>query len=488
MDAIVRLFTNWRMLAILCMGFASGLPLALTASGGTIQAWMTRSGLDLATIGRFALVGLPYILKFLWAPFLDSYAPPFLGRRRGWALVTQAALICSLVLVAFSDPVGNFWLFTLLAVLVAICSASQDIVLDAFRTELLKPEEMGFGASVYVAGYRLGMIVSGAFALSMAKHTSYNTAYLAMAVCALVGPLTVLLTPEPKVEIRFKAIASIKERVLLPFAEFFKRQGAMEIILFVMLYKLPTMMATALTTSFLIKMNFDEDQIASASKLFGVAATIVGALTGGVLMTKLGTKRSLWIFGLLQAVGGLAFIIVTILKPETDVVLRLAVMTMVVVVENFMIGLGVAAISGFMMSVCSKQFTGTQFALLSSLAAVARVILVSPAGKVADAIGWPLFYVFSVSLAVPGLFLLTRYDSWEKNASAVASTREISRTDFSIMGLFMAALIVITTEGLWKKIGLPDVGGWVGSALLVASLSLWFFKGRHLGKVVPRGA
>lgn len=446
MTSIVGVFANRRMATVLSLGFASGLPLYLT--GATLQAWLTDAKVDLPTIGRFSLVGLPYTVKFLWSPLLDAYRPPWLGRRRGWALISQLGLAISLTVMAFLNPAQNLLAFGAVALVVAFCSASQDIVLDAYRTELLRPDELGAGAGVYVMGYRLAMLVSGAVALGMADHLPWRVVYLTMVAVLGVGAVAVWVSPEPDVPL--PTYTRFSERVLAPFTDFFRRQGAMEILLFVMVYKLSTMMATSLTTTFLMSLTFSKTEIGAVSKVFGLVATIVGTLAGGALMTKLGIKRSLWIFGILQAVGGLSFVLLAELGRN-----HLA-MIGVVTTENFLIGMGVAAISGFMMQVCSRQFTGTQFALLSSLTAVTRVVLVAQAGVLADKLGWPGFFVFSMTLAVPGLLLLLNYDRWQMLPSATQpSLRTIDR--LSIAG-FVIGLVLIASEPLWTSLVTPTSG------------------------------
>lgn len=470
MNSVFQVFANRRMAAVLFMGFASGLPLMLTAGGSTMQAWMKDAQVDLATIGRFALIGLPYALKFLWAPLLDSYAPPFLGRRRGWAMIMQAGLTTSLVALAFCDPAAAIVPFAFAAFAVALFSASHDIVVDAFRTEILSTEEIGPGGSIYLTGYRLAMLVSGAVALALSSTLPWKTVYLSMAALMSVGFITVYLTEEPKVKV--KTYPNFKDRVVVPFAEFFKRHGAMEILVFVMLYKLPTLMATALTTVFLMDIGFEKVEIAAVAKVAGLIATIVGTLAGGALMVKLGVKVALWIFGFAQALGGGLFVLLALLGKNY------VAMVAVLIADNFLMGMGTAAIVGFMMSVCSRQFTGTQYALLSSLTAFTRVILIAPAGSLAQAMGWTNFFVLSVVLATPGLLLLLRYDGWNKVSSKSGDDR-LSPVDLFVMTTFLGSLIIISTDFVWPKLGLPDIGLWVGGGGLALALLGWMFKSRR---------
>jgi len=441
------------MALVLFLGFCSGLPLSLT--GSTLQAWMTEAKVDLATIGRFALVGLPYTMKFLWSPFLDNVAPPFGGRRRGWAMLTQLALVVLIAVMGSINPQSDIELLSVIAIAIAFFSASQDIVLDAFRTELLKTEEMGAGAGVYVMGYRLAMLVSGALALILADHLEWKQVYWIMASVMALGSLVVLAAPEPEVPEAIPGVVALpwRERVFEPFLDFFKKAGAVEILLFVMVYKLSTMMATALTTTFLMSIGFTKTEIGAVTKVFGLIATIVGTLTGGALMVRWGTRRALWIFGVLQSVAGLTFLILSYVGKNT------AAMTAVISVENFMIGLGVAALSGFMMSVCNRKFTATQFALLSSLTAVSRVVLVSQAGVLAEKLGWHAYFIFSVLLAIPGLLLLTRFDRWQSLEHSELGRRE------AVQGMvFLLGLMAIASEPIWSWLGQKEISPTIAQA------------------------
>jgi MFS transporter, PAT family, beta-lactamase induction signal transducer AmpG len=492
----MRIYASWRILLVFFLGFSSGLPLLLVGST-TLQAWLTDAKLDLPTIGKFALVGLPYTLKFLWAPFLDSYRPPFLSRRKGWGLIIQLALVCSLAALAFCDPAANLTTFALIATLAAFFSASQDIVIDALRIEILKPEEMGAGAGIHVTGYRIARPPAPATSVAMADVMSWKTVYLIMAAIQALGIAAVLIAPEP--ELKQAARVPFRDRILLPFLDFLKRNGAMEMLLFVMLYKLSTLMATALTTTFLLKLDFTKTEIAWVGKGFGFIATIGGTLLGGGMMAKIGLKRSLWIFGVLQAAAGLTFIIlseglytlalpqgfVETVMPEHWIMLKRILadpkhfsMMSVIIVDNFMMGLGTAALLGFTQAVCSKQFAGTQFALLSSVTAVSRVVLLSQAGALAAWMGWTGFFVFSMLLCVPGLVLLVRYDQW---TTAGTDRSTISRFDLSVLGLMLVSLVLLVTEPLWGFFGLKEAGGnaaLAGAFGVIVSVVFGLFKPR----------
>jgi PAT family beta-lactamase induction signal transducer AmpG len=445
------------MAVILFLGFCSGLPLALT--GGTLQAWMKDEGIDLATIGRFALVGLPYTAKFLWSPFLDSVSPPFWGRRRGWAILTQMALVLAIAAMAFASPTTHIHELIFVAIALAFFSASQDIVTDAFRTELVERDQLGKAAGVYVMGYRLAMLVSGAAALEMAEHLPWKTVYLILAGVMALASVATVFAPEPQIA-RDAPVqtGSWNERVTRPFLDFFTRAGAIEILLFVMIYKLSTMMATALTTPFLMEIGFSKAEIGRVTKVFGLIATIVGTLAGGAMMDRIGLKRALWIFGLLQGTAGLAFIVIA------SIGYNVPLLTLVIFVENFMMGLGVAALQGFMMSVCNRQFTGTQFALLSSITAVSRVVLVSQAGVLVQRLGWIHYFIFSALLAIPSLLLLLRFDTWQSLERKALAWKD------KLQGIaFVCGLACIASEPLWTWLDLKWAASqvsWVGAVII----------------------
>lgn len=456
MTRYFTVFTNKRMLVTLLLGFSGGLPLALI--GATLQAWLTTSGLDVATIGLFALVGIPYSLKFLWAPFLDARPLPFLGLRRGWMVVTQAGLFASTVTLAFLDPTSQLTLISLVAFIVAFCSASQDIVIDAYRTEIMTDKaELGAAAGTYITGYRIAMLVSGGVALILADLVGWTWMYIAMACLNLVGMVTILLSPEPTVERKFGGV-SLKDSVAMPFIEFFQRQGAMEILIFIMVYKLSTLMATALTTKFLLDLQYSLISIGSVNKVAGLIATIVGTLTGGALMVKMGLKRSLWIFGIIQSLVGLSFCLLAYITSHEGMgVWREFWLVAVISMDNFMMGLGTAALSGFMMSIVNKQFTGTQFALLTSVMAVARVILIAHAGTLVAMLGWNWFFIATVPLALPGLLLLNRFDAWQSSARSVST--KIPTFDVGLILLFVGSLICLSSDPIWRLMAMKEFGG-----------------------------
>jgi PAT family beta-lactamase induction signal transducer AmpG len=394
--ATLRAVLTPRLGIMLPLGFASGLPLALT--GGTLQAWLTEAGLDLTTIGLFAYVGLPYTLKFLWAPVMDRIVPPWLGRRRGWMIVTQTGLTLALALMAMVGPVSGAHIFAALAIGVAFLSASQDIVFDAYRTDLLKPDERGLGAATWVMGYRIAMIASGSLALILAAHLGWSSAYLSMAGLMLLGIVTILMIPEP--ELARSAPRSMKEAVWGPLSEFLSRPMAGALLGLIILYKLGDAFAGALTTSFLLRgMQFSSEDI-GVVRAFGMGATILGAFIGGGLMPQLGLFRSLFMFGILQALSNLSFLWLAWAGKNY------AVMAFAVGCENLTGGMGTAAFVALVMSLCNHRYTATQFALLSSMEALGRVFLGWPAAKLVGLAGWGPFFFVTFLAALPGLWLL----------------------------------------------------------------------------------
>ena len=477
----------YRLAAVLLMGFASGLPLALT--GQAMQAWLTIDGVSIATIGFFGLVGVPYTFKFLWAPLMDRFEPPWLGRRRGWLVLTQAALAVALLLMSRLSPAGEPALFAQMALLVAFLSASQDIVVDAYRADLLSDKtEHGPGASLHVFGYRLAMILSGGIALIWADQwQSWARVYAVMAAL-MAGTAVVSLVLVPRVASESKPLATDPKRelagfvamllgvfagyylaktflVLLGFdadggnhwvsllfvlceiaaalplawwfirlarfetlnaslASYFAQPGAALFLLLIVLYKLGDAFAGSLTTAFLIKgLTFTQAEVGIANKIIGIWLTIFGAFVGGFMMMRLKLCRALLFFGVLQLVSNLGFYMISVLGkgawgatlvPAFDwliVSLREPasldhLLLFVVAAENITSGMGTVALVALLMSLCNHRFTATHYALLSALAAVGRIYVSPVAGVLAESLGWPTFFVFSVIVAVPGVLMV----------------------------------------------------------------------------------
>ncbi len=397
--AASNVYTSPRVAPLLVLGFASGLPLALTS--GTLQAWATVENVPLQEIGFLTLVGSAYTLKFLWAPLVDRYAPPLLGRRRGWMLLTQVLLGLGIMAMGALSPSSALQTLALFAVIVAFLSATQDIAFDAYCTDVLRKEERGAGAAIKVMGYRLAMIVSGGLALILADQwIGWHNTYVLMGGLMLLCTLATFWAPEPEHVAR--PPRTLREAVGEPLHEFFSRRGALAVLLLIVLYKLGDAFAGALSTTFLIRgAGFTPTEVGTVNKVLGLAATIVGALAGGSLMSRWGLYRSLMAFGLLQAVSNLAYWLIAI-SPK-----NLWLMATGVGIENLCGGLGTASFVGLLMALCRQRFSATQFALLSALSAVGRTYLAGPlTPPLVNAMGWPGFFLLTVVIALPGLVLL----------------------------------------------------------------------------------
>lgn len=384
------------------LGFASGLPLLLTTT--TLQAWLTTAGVDLGTVGFFALAGLPYTLKFLWSPLLDRFAIPGLPRRRGWVLAAQALLVLLLAGFGATRPQDGLGPVAGLVLALAFVSATQDIALDAWRAEILPARWQGLGASVNVGFYRLGMVAAGAGALVAADRFGWRWTFLALAALMLPGLLANLVAPQPDLP---PAPATLAEAVVRPLRALLARRGAAEALLFVVLYKLGDSLGLALVVPFLLKTGFTMTQVGLATKGVGVAALVAGGLLGGLLMAWWPLRRALLVFGLVQMSTCLALLALALSGRS------LPWMLAAVTFENLGYGLGTAAYTAFMMRLCDRGLAATQYALVSSLMALTRVVFASPAGKAAEVLGWPAFFGLCALLALPGLLMLLRYDRWE---------------------------------------------------------------------------
>jgi PAT family beta-lactamase induction signal transducer AmpG len=389
------------MIVAFSMGFSSGLPLLLT--GSVLQAWMKEEGVDLATIGLFALVGLPYTLKFLWAPFLDRYQLGHLGRRRGWLLWVQIGLILALMGLGFTEPALSPIKVAGAALLVAFLSAVQDIIIDAYRRESLADHELGLGSSLYVNGYRLGMLLASGGGLILADYLPFSQVYQLLALVMLIGVITTLLAPEPQIFIN--PPKTMREAVVEPFLEYFRRSDALLILLFILLYKMGDSMASHMTIPFYLELGYSTAEIGTIVKGFGFVAIIFGSLLGGILMLRIGIYRSLWIFGVLQGVSTAGFAVLGAYGYS------LSGLALVIAFENLSGGMGTAAYTAFMASLTNKKFTATQYALLSSLMGIPRVIIAAPTGFLAESLGWVPFFSFCAAIAIPGLLLLRRLQS-----------------------------------------------------------------------------
>lgn len=393
---MLNLVFSPRMLVSFLMGFSCGVPLLLTLS--VLQAWMKEEGVDLSTIGLFTLVGLPYTLKFLWAPILDRFTLPLFGRRRGWLLFFQVILAFAIASLGMTSPVANPWLVAAVAFTVTFFSASQDIVVDAYRREDLRDNELGLGSALYVNGYRVGMLLAGSGGLILADHFSFAQVYLMMAASLLVGVVTTIFCREP--EVAEGTPKTFREAVIHPFVEYFSRDRAVLILTFILLYKIGDQMASTMTIPFYLDIGFTKTDIGTIAKMFGFWATICGGLLGGLLLLRFGIIPCLLIFGFLQAFSTAGFALLAMIGNN------LSALAAVIAFENLSAGMGTAAYIAYMASITNKKFTATQYALLTSLMGVPRVIASAPTGFMVEGMGWIWFFTFCALIAIPGLIMI----------------------------------------------------------------------------------
>jgi PAT family beta-lactamase induction signal transducer AmpG len=403
----LRQLVNRRLLTAFIMGVASGLPLLITIT--LMQARAKDAAVSLESIGLMSLVGLPYTLKFVWAPLFDRYALPFLGRRRGWIITTQVLLMLAIWGMGMTNPAqGAFglWTFVGVAFLVTFFSASQDIVIDAYRREDLTTAELGLGSSYYIYGYRLGMLAVSGGGLILADILEWSQVFFIMGACLIPAIIATLFTPEPVVT--EAPPRSLRESVVEPFKEYFSRDQAWLMLCFILLYKVGDNLAAALTTPFYLDLGFTKTEVGAIVKLFGFWATLLGGFVGGVVLLKIGINRSLWLFGFLQMASTAGFALLA--SRGHDLVLLGGVISF----ENLASGMGTAAFVAFMASLANKRFTATQYALLTSLMGVPRVLLSSVTGFLASSMGWFWFFTFCTLIAVPGMLMLARFAPWRR--------------------------------------------------------------------------
>ena len=397
---------NRRMLICIFTGFSSGLPLWLLIN--LLPAWLRSERVDLTSIGLFALMQLPYTWKFLWSPLLDRYALPMLGRRRGWMLITQMALLVTMPLFGFLEPRLDLWNIAFLAAIVAFFSASQDIVLDAYRRELLPDVELGMGNSIHVQAYRVSSLIPGALALVLADHLPWRSVFIITALFMLPGIVNTLLVAEP--ERSRDAPRTLTEAVIEPFHEFITRSGwrqAMLVLGFIFLYNLGASMATALATPFYLDMGFTKSDIGLIAKNAGLWASVGGGLLGGLWMIRIGINRGLWLFGAVQVVSILGFALLAH-ENRADRMLLAGVIGF----EALGVGLATAAFIAFIARTTDPRYTATQFALFTSLAVVPRTLINATTGWIVEQIGWFDFFLLCTVLALPGMALLLRVAPW----------------------------------------------------------------------------
>lgn len=397
-------YLNRRMLVVFMLGFSSGLPLALI--GGTLQAWFKTSGASMILIGFTTLIGQPYSYKYLWAPLLDKYAPTArVDRRRSWMIIMQFLIIASIIAMAMFSPQAIVHIFKwdipvlfLLGIFLSTCSATQDIAIDAYRIEILKHDERGLGAALGIEGYRLAMVASGGFALILADKIGWQSTYLWMAGLMLIGVIaTAIAPPAQQVE---KSVASLSALIAISFKDFLLRKKAWLILLLIILYKLGDAFSHALSSTFLLDLDFSLSEVGMINKVLGVVATLIGVFVGGLFMTRVGLYRALLYFGILAAITNLTYMMLALVGKSFEIACA------AVLIENICAGMGTAAFVALIMSLCNKNYTATQFALLSSLTALGRTYIGPVSGYMVQAYGWAIFYGFSAAVAIPGLLLL----------------------------------------------------------------------------------
>ena len=395
---------NRRMLICIFTGFSSGLPLYILIS--LLPAWLRSEGVNLKAIGLFALIQLPFTWKFIWAPLFDRYIPP-LGRRRGWMLITQIALLLSIPLFGSLHADLDIWTIAYLAGVVAFFSASQDVVLDAYRRELLPDIELGLGSAIHVNAYKIAGLVPGSLSLILADLLPWSSVFLITALFMLPGLIMTLLVSEPK--LARGAPKTLRQAVIEPFHEFITRNGwqnALLVLTFILLYKIGDSMATALATPFYLDMGFSMTEIGLVAKNAGLWPSVIGGLLGGIWMVKLGINRALWIFGVIQMVAILGFAWLALVGHD------LFLLALVISVEALGVGLGTAAFVAYIAHTTHPLYTATQFALFTSLMAVPRTFANAATGYLVEWLGWVNFFLFCFAIALPGMLLLFKIAPW----------------------------------------------------------------------------
>ena len=398
---------NRRMLICIFTGFSSGLPLFILYQ--LVPGWLRSEGVSLAEIGLFSLIGIPYVWKFIWSPLMDRYSLPVLGRRRSWMLLTQVLLLFSIAGFGFVDPVMNIWSVAYLAAAVAFFSASQDLVLDAYRRELLPEHELGLGNSIHVQAYRLSGLVPGSLAFILADHISWQAVFTIVAAFMLIGIFLSLSIKELKNAPN--APKTLQDAIVLPFKDFISRKGtksALQILAFLFLYKLGDSMATALQTPFFIDLGFTKTEIGVVAKTASLIAMTIGLAVGGIVMIKLSINRALWLFGFVQIVSILGFAALAEIGHNTYA------LAMAMGFEYLGVGLGTAAFTAFIARTTNPAFAATQFALFTALTALPRTFANATTGVIIEQIGWTNFYFLCTALAIPGMLMLLKVAPWQE--------------------------------------------------------------------------
>ncbi|MCO7226806.1 AmpG family muropeptide MFS transporter [Pleionea sp. CnH1-48] len=420
--SLLQALLNKRMAICIFIGFSSGLPLYVLIQ--FVPAWLRTHGVDLGTIGLFSLATSPYVFKFLWSPLLDRWTPPFLGRRRGWMLISQVLLLGLILSFSFFDPMKDLTSIVQLVSAIAFVSATQDIAIDAYRRELLPDDELGAGNGFGAQAYRLSSFIPGSLGLIISGLVSWEMANAVVAMFMLVGIVTTLLIPEPADDIR--APATLYEAVIGPFREFFLRndvRSAFMFLGFLLLYKLGDTMATALETPFFLDMGFSPVEVGSVAKFSKTAGAIAGTVLGGIVMVKLGINRCLWIFGFFQIASILGYVALSMVGYD------IYMLALASGFEYFGVGLGTVGLLAFMAKNSNKHFTATQFALFSSITTIPRVGASATTGFIIESVGYTQFFLICFLCAIPGMLMLFYIAPW--NSKEEEQVTEEADTELS---------------------------------------------------------
>ncbi|MCF6245994.1 MAG: MFS transporter [Desulfobacula sp.] len=418
---IVKVMLSWKMMVMFFFGFSSGFPFYIIKD--VLKFWMTDANVDLGTIGLFALVGMPYTLKFVWSPMMDGFVPPFLGRRRGWILMAQIGLMITIAVLGLFDPTKSLWWIAVFALCLNFFGASQDIALDAFRRECLTSDELGFGTGVWMNAWRLGTFVSVGLSVLADYDFTWPTIFLMLSGIMFVGIITNLLVPEPVV--KDPVPANIKQAVVEPFMEFFQRDKAFLILLFILLEKIGDNMASNMTIPVIVEMGYTKVQYFVIVKGVGMMGLFGGVIVGGSIMIRLGIANSLYVFGILQAISTALFALLNSIDHASPFWLQYnsALLGTIVAFEFFATGLGQAAYATYMAIQTNKRFTATQYALLTSFMGVPGVFAASMTGYLSTFLGWNFFYYCCALVAIPGLLLLLKIAPWNTSNETLEQGR-----------------------------------------------------------------
>lgn len=416
-SSTIKIIFSLKMLAMFALGFSSGFPFYVIRE--VLKAWLTDANIDLGTIGLFSAVALPYTWKFVWSPAMDGVTVPFLGRRRGWMILTQIGLLILIAVMGQLNPTESLKMMAVVAFCIAVFSASQDIVLDAFRREYLTDEELGLGTGIWMNAWRFGMFASTGTAFFLADSIGYPTVHLVLSMMMGVGIITTLLVPEPETGVT--PPRTLQETVIEPFREFFSRGGAWWVLAFILMYKLGDNMAGAMNIPFILKTGFTKQEYFVIVKGIGMLALFGGAFLGGIIMIRLGIANSLWVFGILQAISTAGFALLVFLGKNH------VLLSGIVAFEFLATGLGQAAYASYMAVQTNKRFTATQYAMMTSLMAIPGTVAAAVTGYMVEFLGWAGFYITCSLIALPGMLLLVRIAPWGSSNEEIDASLKQNR-------------------------------------------------------------